>query len=100
MAKHDNDKQQIKHPLSSTALEARCPDCSASLAIPVIVSGLGRNDDGDRVLTLTVQDAVFEPYIRRHLALSDHPHLAEQVGDDWRVDDAGDAIESKDDKAE
>lgn len=93
------DKPKTKHPLSATALEARCPDCSASLAIPVMLSGLERNDDGERILELKVQDEVFEPYIRRHLRLSDHPILGEAVGEDWTFDDSGQPLDTEDRKA-
>lgn len=86
-----------KHALSGTVIEARCPDCHTSLKVPVIVSGLERNDDGNRVLTLTVQDELFEPYVRQHLALSDHPQLSEQVGDDWATDEAGNLLDDEDD---
>lgn len=93
------DKPETKHPLSATAIEARCPDCHSSLAIPVMLHGLDRNDDGERILELKVQDEVFEPYIRRHLALSDHPILSETVGEDWTVDDNGQPLDTEDDKA-
>jgi hypothetical protein len=89
-----------KHALSGTVIEARCPDCSASLKVPVVVSGLERNDDGERVLTLTVQDELFEPYARQHLALSDHPELSALVGDDWSTAETGAPLPDEGDGSE
>lgn len=69
-----------------TTTPLRCPDCHATLDIPVIVNGLQRGDDGKRTLSFEVQDNVFEPFIQRHMSLSEHPLLAEAVGDDWSTD--------------
>ncbi|ACU39429.1 hypothetical protein [Actinosynnema mirum] len=87
---------ETPHPRSATSIEARCPDCTASLRIPVLLSGLRRGESGDRQLVLTVQDPVFEPYIRQHLQLSAHPRLAEELGEDWRYDDREQVTEQAD----
>lgn len=77
------------HPENYTTTPVRCPDCIATLDIPVVVNGLERGKDGKRTLTFQVHDEVFEPYIQRHMSLSDHPKLAEQIGDDWATADKG-----------
>jgi len=77
---HNLGEPQVATNYTTTPL--RCPDCHATLDIPVQVAGLERNDDGDRILQFKVQEDAFQPYITHHVSLSDHSLLAELIGSD------------------